>query len=184
MLLYDSSVVKGLPKGKNLFGKRHNSGTFTTVFALLTTQKTCQHAVCRLASDAVLSGGGAVSLSKRHTHIGLGDHCPQQVLCQVVSLVDTVLKLLCLQGAAPTVMGVFPYSGLKFWAYQKFKRAWSDAYPTPTPERPPIYASLAFGAFSGLVAQTVTYPLDVVRRRMQVCELIQIYYILRFGTRS
>ena len=78
----------------------------------------------------------------------------------------------CVQGVTPTVMGILPYSGMKFFAYQKLKRAWSDAHPTVTPERPPIYALLTFGAVSGLVAQTLTYPLDVVRRRMQVCYMV------------
>ena len=33
----------------------------------------------------------------------------------------------------------------------------------------PVPVMLAFGACSGLVAQTATYPFDVVRRQMQVC---------------
>ena len=33
--------------------------------------------------------------------------------------------------------------------------------------RLPVHLMLAFGATSGLIAQTVTYPLDVVRRQMQ-----------------
>ena len=33
----------------------------------------------------------------------------------------------------------------------------------------PVPLMLAFGACSGLVAQTATYPFDVVRRQMQVC---------------
>lgn len=34
--------------------------------------------------------------------------------------------------------------------------------------RLPVHVMLAFGGIAGLVGQTATYPLDVVRRRMQV----------------
>ena len=32
----------------------------------------------------------------------------------------------------------------------------------------PVITMLAFGATAGVVTQTITYPLDVVRRHMQV----------------
>lgn len=35
-------------------------------------------------------------------------------------------------------------------------------------DKPPILMRLTFGGIAGVVAQTFTYPLDVVRRSMQV----------------
>lgn len=59
-------------------------------------------------------------------------------------------------GLRPTLIGIIPYAGTSFAVYETFKR--ENTYC----ER------LAIGAFAGFLAQAATYPLDVVRRRMQV----------------
>jgi Mitochondrial carrier protein len=84
---------------------------------------------------------------------------------------DTALRDV--QGAAPTMLGILPYSGLKFFTYQYLKLRWREAAAlvppaTAVPAAPPVHMTLLCGGAAGLIAQTLTYPLDVVRRRMQV----------------
>ena len=71
------------------------------------------------------------------------------------------------RGIGPTLAGILPYAGLKFYVYQSLKQYYrsTDGHSA---QRLPIAVMLSFGAGAGLVAQTVTYPLDVVRRQMQV----------------
>ncbi|KAM9111829.1 mitochondrial coenzyme A transporter SLC25A42 isoform 1-T1 [Pangshura tecta] len=68
------------------------------------------------------------------------------------------------RGFSPTILGVIPYAGLSFFTYESLKKLHADhsgrAQPYPL-ER------LAFGACAGLIGQSASYPLDVVRRRMQ-----------------
>lgn len=78
------------------------------------------------------------------------------------------------RGIGPTVAGILPYAGLKFYVYQSLKQYyWAHQESSPetgpvSPHKLPVTVMLTFGAGAGLVAQTLTYPLDVVRRRMQV----------------
>ena len=68
------------------------------------------------------------------------------------------------RGIIPTVAGVAPYVGLNFMVYESIR-----GYFTPAGEKNPVwYRKLAAGALSGAVAQTCTYPFDVLRRRFQV----------------
>nr|XP_033812262.1 mitochondrial coenzyme A transporter SLC25A42 [Geotrypetes seraphini]XP_033812263.1 mitochondrial coenzyme A transporter SLC25A42 [Geotrypetes seraphini]XP_033812264.1 mitochondrial coenzyme A transporter SLC25A42 [Geotrypetes seraphini] len=68
------------------------------------------------------------------------------------------------RGFAPTILGVIPYAGLSFFTYETLKKLHADytgrSQPSPV-ER------LLFGACAGLIGQSASYPLDVVRRRMQ-----------------
>ncbi|KAJ5102876.1 Mitochondrial carrier protein [Penicillium argentinense] len=68
------------------------------------------------------------------------------------------------RGIVPTVAGVAPYVGLNFMTYESVRQ-----YLTPDGEQNPSpYRKLLAGAISGAVAQTCTYPFDVLRRRFQI----------------
>ncbi|XP_071730387.1 mitochondrial carrier protein CoAc1 isoform X3 [Rutidosis leptorrhynchoides] len=63
---------------------------------------------------------------------------------------------------SPTLIGILPYAGLKFYIYEELKRRVSEE------QQRSIMIRLSCGALAGLLGQTFTYPLDVVRRQMQV----------------
>lgn len=68
------------------------------------------------------------------------------------------------RGIIPTVTGVAPYVGLNFMTYEMVR-----SYVTPEGEKNPSAGrKLLAGAVSGAVAQTCTYPFDVLRRRFQI----------------
>lgn len=69
------------------------------------------------------------------------------------------------RGVAPTLFGIFPYAGLKFYFYEEMKRHVPEDY------KKSIMAKLTCGSVAGLLGQTFTYPLEVVRRQMQVQNL-------------
>ncbi|XP_031477208.1 mitochondrial carrier protein CoAc1 [Nymphaea colorata] len=66
------------------------------------------------------------------------------------------------RGVGPTLIGILPYAGLKFYVYEELKRHVPDEYQKS------VIMRLSCGALAGLLGQTFTYPLDVVRRQMQV----------------
>ncbi|CAA7025403.1 unnamed protein product [Microthlaspi erraticum] len=66
------------------------------------------------------------------------------------------------RGVAPSLYGIFPYAGLKFYFYEEMKRH------VPAEHKNDISLKLVCGSVAGLLGQTLTYPLDVVRRQMQV----------------
>ncbi|GIJ88424.1 hypothetical protein Asppvi_007348 [Aspergillus pseudoviridinutans] len=68
------------------------------------------------------------------------------------------------RGIVPTVAGVAPYVGLNFMTYESVRK-----YLTPEGDKNPSpWRKLLAGAISGAVAQTCTYPFDVLRRRFQI----------------
>ncbi|KAG9103289.1 hypothetical protein FRC06_011481 [Ceratobasidium sp. 370] len=67
------------------------------------------------------------------------------------------------RGLIPTAVGVAPYVGINFAAYERLRQI-------ITPEGGDYGAprKLLCGALAGSISQTLTYPFDVLRRKMQV----------------
>lgn len=97
------------------------------------------------------------------------------------------------RGFTPTIVGMIPYAGVSFWAHDLLHDVFRSSYLAPyavmdvmPPEeaeqqleknrntykahRQPLstWAQLTAGGLAGMMAQTASYPLEVVRRRIQV----------------
>ncbi|KAK6116988.1 hypothetical protein DH2020_049232 [Rehmannia glutinosa] len=74
------------------------------------------------------------------------------------------------KGWLPSVIGVVPYVGLNFAVYESLKD-WlikSGPHELVGDSELSVTTKLACGAAAGTVGQTIAYPLDVIRRRMQM----------------
>ena len=69
------------------------------------------------------------------------------------------------RGLFPTLLGIVPYAGISFFTYESLKKLYSDAFHDSRKLNP--LHRLLFGACAGLFGQSATYPLDIIRRRMQ-----------------
>lgn len=73
------------------------------------------------------------------------------------------------RGLSPTLMGIAPYVGLNFAVYETLKVHFLS-HSQDTQLSVPL--RLGCGAVAGATAQSITYPLDVVRRRTQMKGLL------------
>lgn len=71
-------------------------------------------------------------------------------------------------GLFPTLVGIMPYAGCSFACFETIKKKLIRWNGYKGDKDIPAWQRLVAGAFSGLLAQSTTYPLDIVRRRMQV----------------
>jgi len=79
------------------------------------------------------------------------------------SIVRTEGWIYLYRGFTPTMMGVIIYKGFGFLTYENLK---SKSYEYNINLSPPL--RLACGAFAGLCGNTIAYPFEIVRRRMQI----------------
>lgn len=89
------------------------------------------------------------------------------------------------RGFSPTMLGMVPYAGASFLAHDTMSDLMrhpslapyttlphTERAPSDTQSHKPAqlryWAELSTGGFAGFISQTVSYPLEVIRRRMQV----------------
>ncbi|VVB05600.1 unnamed protein product [Arabis nemorensis] len=68
------------------------------------------------------------------------------------------------KGLGATLLGVGPSLAISFATYESLKKFWESHRPSDSP----VVVSLACGGLSGIASSTATFPLDLVRRRMQL----------------
>ncbi|EEC51868.1 predicted protein, partial [Phaeodactylum tricornutum CCAP 1055/1] len=73
------------------------------------------------------------------------------------------------RGVVPTLIGILPYSGIAFALNEQAKREVQHM----TQRDLTTIERMQCGAFSGLIAQSITYPIEVTRRRMQTIGLVE-----------
>lgn len=86
------------------------------------------------------------------------------ILSTLRSVVSTGGPLSLYAGVGATLIGALPFEGIKFGLYDIFK-SW---LPRDENSKTSPFWTLIAGAAAGACAHTVTYPLDTVRRRMQI----------------
>lgn len=104
------------------------------------------------------------------------------------------------RGFSPTLLGMLPYAGMSFLTHDTatdWLRHPSISHYTTLPSSKPTittqsssrpqrqilksWAELLAGGIAGLVSQTASYPLEVIRRRMQVGGAVGDGHRLRIG---
>ncbi|XP_010262654.1 PREDICTED: mitochondrial substrate carrier family protein B-like [Nelumbo nucifera] len=68
------------------------------------------------------------------------------------------------KGLGATLLGVGPSIAISFSVYETLRSLWQSQRPQDSP----VLVSLACGSLSGIASSTATFPLDLVRRRMQL----------------
>ncbi|KAM9306840.1 calcium-binding mitochondrial carrier protein SCaMC-2-B isoform 2-T2 [Pholidichthys leucotaenia] len=70
------------------------------------------------------------------------------------------------KGYVPNMLGIIPYAGIDLAVYETLKNSWLQRYATDSAD-PGVFVLLACGTTSSTCGQLASYPLALVRTRMQ-----------------
>jgi solute carrier family 25 protein 16 len=79
----------------------------------------------------------------------------------------------------PTLVGMVPYAGVSFAVHHAITDTFRNHVPSAVLHMPHkgrkrklrVWAELVSGGVSGALAQTSSYPLEIIRRRLQVADM-------------
>ncbi|XP_040202580.1 calcium-binding mitochondrial carrier protein SCaMC-3-like [Rana temporaria] len=77
------------------------------------------------------------------------------------------------KGYLPNLLGIVPYAGIDLAVYETLKNTWLQRYRASISADPGILVLLACGTISSTCGQIASYPLALVRTRMQAQATIQ-----------
>ncbi|XP_061031128.1 mitochondrial thiamine pyrophosphate carrier isoform X7 [Eubalaena glacialis] len=85
----------------------------------------------------------------------------------VVTMYRTEGPLVFYKGLNPTLIAIFPYAGFQFSFYSSLKHAYEWAMPAKG-KKNENFKNLLCGSGAGVISKTLTYPLDLFKKRLQV----------------
>lgn len=85
----------------------------------------------------------------------------------VVTMYRTEGPLVFYKGLNPTMIAIFPYAGFQFSFYNSLKHMYEWVVPAEGKKKENL-KNLLCGGGAGVISKTLTYPLDLFKKRLQV----------------
>ncbi|XP_012634250.1 mitochondrial thiamine pyrophosphate carrier isoform X1 [Microcebus murinus] len=85
----------------------------------------------------------------------------------VVTMFRTEGPMVFYKGLSPTMISIFPYAGLQFSCYTSLKHSYEWLLPAEGKKSENL-KNLLCGSGAGVISKTLTYPLDLFKKRLQV----------------
>ncbi|XP_077188940.1 mitochondrial adenyl nucleotide antiporter SLC25A24 isoform X1 [Paroedura picta] len=76
------------------------------------------------------------------------------------------------KGYIPNILGIIPYAGIDLAVYEALKKTWLEKYATDS-ANPGVLVLLGCGTMSSTCGQLASYPLALIRTRMQAQAMVE-----------